>query len=95
MSSLPALVHRAPKILYIAAVLFFLGSMTLTLCEVSVTMGSGNDLHGNPMVRVAVLRGLYQALLDALHIAATGVLAHILIAVWSSGSGAVARGDAE
>jgi len=84
MNELPPLVQRAPSILYGAAGLFFLWSLGLTIGETNITMAGAEP--GNPVVRLSMLRGLYQAALEAVYIAANGVVAHILIAIWRNGA---------
>ena len=84
MSGLPTLVQRAPGILYGLAALFFLASLGLGLGDINTTMGYAEP--GNPMVRQAVLRTIYQSALEAVYIAGNGVIAHILIAIWHNGA---------
>ena len=79
MTSLPPLVLRSPKIFYGLAVIFFLLSVGLTQMEINTTMG-GYD--SSAVVRVAFLRTLYQAALEAGYLAGTGVMLHILLAIW-------------
>lgn len=83
MSGLPRIVQRAPVLFYGAAVLFFLASMLLNHLELQTTMEFVNG--SNPIVRLARLRALYQGALESLYIAANGVLAQILLAIWSGG----------
>ena len=83
MSGLPRIVQRAPALFYGAAVLFFLASVGLNYLELESTMEFVNG--SNPMVRIARLRALYQGALESLYIAANGILAQILLAIWSSG----------
>jgi hypothetical protein len=83
MTRLPRLVQRAPALFYGAAVLFFLGSVLLNHLELQATMEFVNG--SNPVVRLARLRALYQGALESLYIAANGVLAHILLAIWRDG----------
>lgn len=80
MRDLPLLVLRMPRILYAAAILFFLWSFGLTLFEINATMGYVEP--GNPVARLSMLRGLFQATLEAVYVAVNGVLVHILIAIW-------------
>ena len=82
MTSLPPLLLRAPRIFYAAAVIVFLASFALTYAEISTTMAYAPAAAA----KLALLRGLYQAALEALYIAANGVLAHILIAIWQDGA---------
>jgi hypothetical protein len=93
MTGLPPLLLRVPKMLYAAAVLFFLASFGLTLIEVDSSFAYAEA--GNPLIRQLLLRGLYQAALEALYIATNGVLAHILLAIWQNGRSQSVRGDAE
>lgn len=80
MTVLPPLVLRAPRLFYAAAVLFFIWSFALTYFDVNATLAYAEG--SNPLIRLALLRGLYQAALEALYIAANGVIAHILLAIW-------------
>ena len=84
MNGLPPMVQRAPSILYGLAVLFFLASLSLGIYEVSNTMGYAEP--GNPVVRQAILRAVYQAALEAVYIAANGVVVHVLLAIWRNGA---------
>ena len=84
MTTLPALVQRVPGIFYGLAAIFFLASVYLTMTEVKATLGYAEA--GNPAMRLAMLRGLYQGLLEATYLAANGLLAHILLAIWRNGS---------
>ena len=84
MSGLPPIVQRAPGILYGLAILFFLASLGLAILEINGTLGYAEP--GNPAVRQAMLRAVYQAALEAVYIAANGVVAHILIAIWRNGT---------
>ena len=83
MKTLPPLVHRAPAILYGLAILFFVASFVLSIIDVNLTTGTAQAY--DPIVRQAKLRGLYQAALEAVYIAANGVIAQILIAIWENG----------
>jgi hypothetical protein len=90
MNHLPPIIRRIPSIFYGLALLFFVAAWGLSLFELSTTMpGVEPD---NPVVRVAKLRGLYDAAREALYIAANGVLAHILLAIWRSRRGEVEAG---
>lgn len=80
MTDLPPFVLRVPRILYATAVIFFLWSLALTHFETQATMGYAEP--GNPVVRLAMLRGLFQAALEAVYIAVNGVLIQALVAIW-------------
>ena len=95
MRDLPILVRRAPGIFYGAAALAFVLSMALTFYEISTAMGYANDDGTNPAVRMAVLRALFQSALEAMYLLGTGVLAHILLAIWSGSGTTVADGGQE
>ena len=82
MSGLPKLVQRAPYIFYGLAVVIFAGSWLLTIVEVNTSMGYAEP--NNPVASLAKWRGLYQAALEAIYIAGTGVMLHILLAIWQS-----------
>ena len=83
MTALPRLVHRAPQMFYAAAVLFFIASVALNHFELKSTMEYVET--GNPAVRIARLRSIYQGALEATYLAGNGVLAHILLAIWRNG----------
>jgi hypothetical protein len=59
------------------------------------TMPTSYDETMRPLVFAALARGFYQAALESLYLAANGVLAHILLAIWKDGAARAARGDAE
>ena len=80
MTGLPSLVQRAPSLFYGAALIFFVSAVVLNQMELNSTMAYADP--GNPMVMLARLRGLYQAALESVYLAANGVIAHILIAIW-------------
>ncbi len=84
MTGLPRIIQRTPFIFYGLAILFFVASWLLTLNEINVTMGYGEPT--NPAITHAKLRGLYEAAREAIYIAANGVLAHILVAIWRNGA---------
>ena len=84
MSDLPLIVQRAPRILYGLAILFFLASLALGISDINITAGYAEP--GNPVVRQAMLRAIYQSALEAVYIAANGVIVQILIAIWRNGS---------
>ena len=84
MNGLPPLVQRAPGILYGLAVLFFLASLGLALIEINNT--ATHVEPGNPIVRQAILRAVYQAALEAVYIAANGIVVHVLLAIWRNGA---------
>ena len=79
MTSLPPLILRAPGILYGAAVIYFLLAIGVTLMEMNVTMGGDQS---SSFAKMMMVRTLYQASLESLYIAANGVIAHILLAIW-------------
>lgn len=92
MRSLPAWLWRAPRILYALAVLFFAWSFLLTLMETDAT---GYAEPENPVARLMLLRGLYQASLEALYIAANGILVQILLGIWENCRTAAQGGGGE
>jgi hypothetical protein len=93
MSHLPPFVMHAPRLLYSAAIFFFVWSLGLTWIELDSTMGyAGPD---NAVVRLAFARALFQAALEAVYIAANGVVVHVLLAIWARGRAADPRGDEE
>ena len=94
MTGLPPIVQRAPLLLYIAAALFFFAAMAINLRELN-TMPTSYDETMRPLVFQAVARSFYQAALEALYIAANGILAQILLAIWRDGANRRASGDEE
>ena len=94
MTRLPPLVLRAPYLFYGAAVLFFFVAMALNVRELN-TMPTSYDETVRPLVFAALARGFYQAALESVYLAANGVLAHILLAIWQDGRARRADGDSE
>ena len=92
MTNLPQLVRRAPTIFYVAAISVFVASVALNHLELATTMefADGRD----PIVRMARLRAIYQGGLDAVYLAANGVIAHILLAIWENGRAGLDLGAA-
>lgn len=82
MSSLPPLLLRAPSFFYAGAVIFFVGSVVLSTFELNNMMGYVE--RDNPMFRLGLLRAVLQAAEGAVYMAANGVLAHLLIAIWKA-----------
>jgi hypothetical protein len=93
MSHLPPLVMKTPRLLYFAAAIFFLWSFGLTIGEINIS--GGYAMHEGPVLRLALLRGLYEAALEAAYIAANGVIVHVLLAIWARGRAADTRGGEE
>ena len=94
MTGLPPLVQRAPYLFYGAAVLFFFAAMALNMRELNAVPTSYDETM-RPLVFTALARGFYQAALESLYLAANGVLAHILLAIWRDGAARRTRGDEE
>jgi hypothetical protein len=92
MTDLPPLVQRAPTLFYIAAMLFFIAGLLLNLREAN-SIPTSYDETMRPLVFQAVTRAIYQSALDAVFLAANGVLAHILLAIWRNGAARGAPGD--
>jgi len=93
MNGLPPLVMKAPRLLYFAAAIFFLWSFGLTIGEINIS-GGYSRLDGH-VLRLGLLRGLYEAALEAVYIAAYGAILQILLAIWARGRAADPRGDEE
>ncbi len=91
MIELPRYVRRAPSLLYGAAFIMFFGSLALSLYENFTTIGHLG--HNDPIITQIMLRTLYQALLDAIYLAANGVIAHILLAIWAQRRSSAVDGD--
>jgi hypothetical protein len=80
MTELPRALHRAPRLIYAAAIAVFIFSVALGWSELSATHPYGEP--ENPVQRLLLMRILYQAGLDSIYLAATGVLAHLLLAIY-------------
>jgi hypothetical protein len=93
--TLPIVVQRAPQLFYGAAILVFLGSIALAYYDLSAVSGYANTYGDNPAVRSAMLRAILQAALEATYLVGTGVLAHILLAIWRNGLAGAGRGGEE
>jgi hypothetical protein len=78
---LPSSVLRAPALLYGVAVVAFIASMGIAWSEVSSAYAYAEP--GNPMIRQTMIRAFYQSAFDAICLAGTGLLAHILLAIHS------------
>jgi hypothetical protein len=92
MTDLPKLVQRAPTFLYAAAGIFFFASLLLSLHEAS-GIPTNYDSTVRPLVLSALARAVYQAALEAVYLAANGVIVHILLAIWREGSARRASGE--
>lgn len=81
MTALPHMLRRAPTLFYGAAIIMFGWSMTMTYYET----GSVSDPYGlaeTHVVRLTLLKGLYQSVLEAAYLAANGAIVHVLLAIW-------------
>ncbi len=93
MSGLPPMVARAPSLFFAGAVIFFVLSLLLSIFELNSSMGDVE--RTNPMYRLGVLRAALQAAEAAVYIAANGVVARLLIAIWEAVAAQRARGVEE
>jgi hypothetical protein len=84
MKDLPRLVQRAPLFFYGAAILYLAGSLVLTHLQLANALETAGGSAGamDSYSRLALFNGWLQALESALYIAANGVIAHILLAIW-------------
>ncbi len=81
MTQLPDLLRRAPKIFYVLSLIFAAASFGLGYWEITVyTSPYANP--GDPTVRLALVKALFQALQEALYIVGTGALIDIAIRIW-------------
>ena len=81
MTELPDLMRRAPKIFYVLSFLFAAASFGLGYWELTVyTSPYANP--GDPTVRLALVKALFQALQEALYIIGTGAFIDIAIRIW-------------
>jgi hypothetical protein len=92
MTDLPRLVQRAPILFYAAAAFFFVASFLINMAEAN-SIPTSYDGTVRPLVFQAFTRAIYQAALEACYLAANGVIAHILLAIWSDGVLRRAPGD--
>jgi len=81
VKQLPNLMRRAPKIFYVLAFLFAAFSFALSYWEI-VAHQNAFATELDDISRVAVFKALYQALLEAVYIVASGALIHIAILIW-------------
>jgi len=84
MSDLPRLVQRAPQFFYVAAILFFVGSVVLTHLQLADSLQGTGDTAGTmeSFARQALLGAWLQAAERSLYLAANGVVVQILLAIW-------------
>ena len=80
MTELPRFLRRAPQILYVTAAMFFVAAVALNIIELRQT--SAYSVLGDPLVAVAKLRVIYTSALDAIFIAANGLIVHALLMIW-------------
>ena len=81
MIALPHTLHRAPTLFYGAAIIMFVWSMTMTYYE-TVTLKDPYNYGADAIVRLTLLKGLYQSTLEAIYLAANGAIIHVLLAIW-------------
>jgi hypothetical protein len=84
MNSLPNYVVRAPQILYVAALVMFCATVAVETYDLSVmrSYAVGADAS-DPTVLLARLRAVYNATREAIYIASSGLLMHVMLAIWS------------
>ena len=82
MKTLPPTLLRAPTLLYGAAVLMFFWSFAQSYYEVT-SLAFVYAEGGDPVSRLTLIKAAYQAVLEALYLAATGATIHVLLAIWA------------
>ncbi|HYI47983.1 MAG TPA: hypothetical protein VEX35_05900 [Allosphingosinicella sp.] len=84
MNGLPRIVQRAPLFFYVAAILYFIGSIALTHLQLANALEAAGGSAGamDSYSRLALFTAWLQALESSLYLAANGVAAHILLAIW-------------
>ncbi|HEX8217167.1 MAG TPA: hypothetical protein VF577_06860 [Allosphingosinicella sp.] len=92
MTDLPRLVQRAPTLFYGAAVLYFVASVVLTHLQLENAFQGGEPGRTDGYTRLALLSAWLQAAEGALYLAANGVIAQILLAIWRDGRGRTGGG---
>jgi hypothetical protein len=95
MRGLPSVVQRAPQLFYGAAAIVFVVSLALAYYELSAVSGYDDTYGSNPAVRGVMLRAIFQAAVEAIHLVGTGVFVHVLLAIWRNGRGDAGRGEVE
>ena len=92
MSDLPRVVQRVPAFFYGAAILFFLASVVLTHLQLENAFQGGEPGRTDAYTRLALFSAWLQAAEGSFYLAANGVIAQILLAIWRILRG---RSDAE
>ena len=90
---LSPIILRMPRLIYGLAALFFIWSFALSYFEMQATVAYADP--ENPVVRLAMLRSLFQAALEATYIALNGVIVQVLLAIWRNGAGLAGSGGDE
>jgi hypothetical protein len=80
MTELPRFLQRAPHILYVTAAIVFIIAFALNVIEMKQT--AAYSVPEDPLVTIAKLRIIYSASLDAIFVAANGLMIHVLLAIW-------------
>ncbi len=81
MIAVPPTLCRAPTLFYGAAIIMFGWSMTMVYYE-AVSLTAPYDSAGEHALRLTLLKGLYQSVLEGLYLAANGAIVHVLLAIW-------------
>jgi hypothetical protein len=84
MTGLPRLVQRAPLFFYVAAILYFAGSVVLTHLQLANALEAAGGSAGamDSYSRLALFGAWLQAFETSLYLVGNGVVAHILLAIW-------------
>jgi len=85
MMDLPKYLRRMPSVFYALAVIVFIASFSLAYYETFAAGSFGSSEYysfANPAIRGAILRALFAASIDAIWIAANGILFHFLLSFW-------------
>jgi hypothetical protein len=87
MSDLPRIVQRAPKLFYVAAVVYFVVMMLLTHFQFEGAFRDTDRGGGDSLTRLTLLSAWLQVAVGAMQVAAYGVISQILLAIWRNGKG--------
>ena len=87
MRDLPKLVQRAPLFFYVAAILFFVGSIILTHLQLANAFHGAGDSVGtiDSYSRLALFSAWLQAAEGSLYLLANGAVIQVLLAIWRRG----------
>ena len=89
---LPEWVQRSPRYFYAAAVFLFFAYFAIGVYEIKHMNLAYAD---NQSLQLATLRVLLDALREAIYAVGTGVLIHVVLAIWAGKQDKIAAGAAE